>query len=166
VGSPWSIQKRGPEATEASLISPGSSPHTWQCWRQSETSQGRPLLPGCSTLSAKRSRWLTHVILATWEAEIRKTVVQGQPGAKSSQDSISTEKRWACCSHLSSQATCKAETCRISVPCQKPQQLGVVACICHLRDGRKCKNRRTAILAKSKSLFPNRQKELKAGFKL
>jgi hypothetical protein len=32
--------------------------------------------------------WLTLVILATWEAEIRKTSVDGQPRQKSLQDPI------------------------------------------------------------------------------
>jgi hypothetical protein len=34
------------------------------------------------------------VILATWEAEIRKIAVRDQPGQKSSWDSIPTEKSW------------------------------------------------------------------------
>jgi hypothetical protein len=36
--------------------------------------------------------WLTPVILATWEAEIRRIMLWGQPGEKGSQDPISTEK--------------------------------------------------------------------------
>jgi hypothetical protein len=40
-------------------------------------------------------RLLTPIILRTWEAEIWRTVVPGQPGQKSLQDPILTEKSWA-----------------------------------------------------------------------
>jgi hypothetical protein len=38
-----------------------------------------------------------------WEAEIKKIIVQGQPGQKSLQDSISTEKTGHGGAHLSPQ---------------------------------------------------------------
>jgi hypothetical protein len=38
-------------------------------------------------------RWLTPVILSTWEAEIGRMAVRGQPRQKSLQDPISTEKK-------------------------------------------------------------------------
>jgi hypothetical protein len=45
-----------------------------------------------------RHPWLTPIILATQEAEIRKMVVQSQPWANSSQDPIAkkplTKKGW------------------------------------------------------------------------
>jgi hypothetical protein len=44
------------------------------------------------------------VILASWEAEIRRITLQDQPQAKSSQDLISTNKKAGCGGmHLSSQ---------------------------------------------------------------
>jgi hypothetical protein len=46
----------------------------------------------------KGARWLTPVILASWEAEIGRIVVQGHPvfkkKKKSSRNSITTEKSW------------------------------------------------------------------------
>jgi hypothetical protein len=38
-------------------------------------------------------QWLTSIIPATWEAEIRRMVVQCQSGLKSLPDPISTGKR-------------------------------------------------------------------------
>jgi hypothetical protein len=39
--------------------------------------------------------WLTHAILATWEAEIRRIAVRGQLGKKVSEIPFSTNKSWA-----------------------------------------------------------------------
>jgi hypothetical protein len=39
--------------------------------------------------------WLTPVILASWEAEIKRIKVPGQLGQKSLQDPIPTGKSWA-----------------------------------------------------------------------
>jgi hypothetical protein len=43
---------------------------------------------------AARCQWLTPLILATQEAEVRKITVQSQPKAKSSQDPTQDKKGW------------------------------------------------------------------------
>jgi hypothetical protein len=46
------------------------------------------------------AQWLTPVILTTWEAEIGRTAIQGQPQKKVSETPISTNKKLGIC-HLS-----------------------------------------------------------------
>jgi hypothetical protein len=46
-------------------------------------------------ISKTQSWWLTPVILVTWEAEIRRIILLGQPEQKSLQDPISVGKNWA-----------------------------------------------------------------------
>jgi hypothetical protein len=55
------------------------------------------------------------VILATWEAEIKRTMVQVQSRKKSSQDPISTHSRMCSGAHLSAQPTQEAEIEKIVV---------------------------------------------------
>jgi hypothetical protein len=78
------------------------------------------LIPHCyhwdGTIKKRKTRywWLTPVILVTWEAEIKRTIVLGQPGSKkkkkkSSQNSISMDKVECGDMHLSSQLWQKYE---------------------------------------------------------
>jgi hypothetical protein len=48
--------------------------------------------PASEVLILSGHQWLTPVILATQEAEIRRIAVQSQPGANNSQGSISEKK--------------------------------------------------------------------------
>jgi hypothetical protein len=47
-------------------------------------------------MSQARHQWLTPEILATWEADIRRTAIQGQPGQRDSETLISkiTRAKW------------------------------------------------------------------------
>jgi hypothetical protein len=65
-------------------------------------------------------QWFTPVTLATWEVEIERIRVQGQPGKKVGETQFQTTAR---CDgpYLSSQATFEAEI-RIAVPGQRKQK--------------------------------------------
>jgi hypothetical protein len=78
--------------------------------------------------------WLTPVILATWEAEISKIVVWGQPRQKFPK-TPSQPIAGLTCAHMSSQAAWEAEIGGIQVPGQPMSMenswVCVVACTCH-----------------------------------
>jgi hypothetical protein len=101
------------------------------------------------------------VILATWEAEIRRIVVQGQLGHETPSQPIIAGHSGT---HLSSQATQDSEI-RIVAPASQTKnfvrphingkRLGVVACATQPCEGRKLKIRRSWFkLAQAKNLKP------------
>jgi hypothetical protein len=67
----------------------GKRPHLTQVLRRQPNFKKRQKTP-TECYQRSQLRWLTPVIPATWEAEIRRIKARGQPQGHSSRDPIST----------------------------------------------------------------------------